>query len=223
MKQRIFLSGILLAVLSLAVFGFINKEEKKPEPVKQVDATQFESYFNDLFYNDQGVSDFAYDVGNRFIHSVSKEALINAKTVTDIIVPNDEETIISYHNIYINTHHESSSPYDAKRGENERLTVAQIGLLQTLGYGDNFYINGIMKRAESKSGKLYDDQLVYYLTVVPHRTASYVQGKAALISYLKENSKEVITIARKDQLKSGKISFTITEDGTIGQAELSTV
>ena len=221
MKQRILLSCAFLAVISLAAFGFINKEEKKPDPVKHCNNIQFESYFNDLFHTDEGVFEFAYDIGPRFMSNITKEKLDKAQSVADIMPSKDEKIIVSYYNVAVNIYHEDRNLHMTEKGENGTLTTAQKQRLQALEYGNNFYLTGNSERKYSKSGKIFADTLVHYFTVVPHKHASYASGKEDLITYLKEQSKEAIFIARKSQIQPGKISFKITKEGTLEQAKLT--
>ena len=221
MKQRILLSCALLGVLSLAAFGFINKEEEKQCEDKQIDASFQESFVYDLFLNKKNDAAFVYKIDNRFFASIDKEKLDKAQSILDIFTPRHERSTISYYNITISTYHENYEMQLKQRGENEVLTDGQIQLLQSLDYGESFYITGNTKRKGEACNVTFEDTMVLYLTVVPSKAALYTAGDDDLITYLKKGSKEAIAIAHKDQLQPGKISFKISKDGTLGEVKLT--
>ena len=221
MKQRILLSCALLGVLSLAAFGFINKEEKKVGEDKQTDALQEGSFVYDFLLKKQNTTNFVYEINNRFFASIAKDDLANAQSILDIFTPRHKQSTISYYNITISTYHENREMQLKQKGESEVLTNDQIQLLQSLDYGESFYITGNIKRKGEACDVIFEDTVVLYLTVVPHQAALYASGNDALLSYLKENSRETVAIAHKDQLQPGKISFKISKDGMLGEVKLT--
>lgn len=165
--------------------------------------------------------EFAYDIGTRFLATITKEDLQNAQVISDIMPIRNIETIQSYANIELNTFEEDREREIKKKGLNEFLNAEQKRLLQSMDYTSDFYITGNVNRKLGSKDRLFVDSLVLYLTVVPHSPAKYTLGKDALISYLKDNSQQVIRIANRDQLKPGKISFVVSRHGTVRDINLS--
>ncbi len=225
MKQPISIFYAGFAILSLTVFGYMKWKDAQPT----IDANPI---LQEVSCNPIGIPDylssstpvdldFVYSIDSRFVNTITKEDLDKAQSVIDIIPTNDGKIIESYHNIQLSTFYENDKKQIKKKSQDDVLNKAQIQLLRSMNCTSSFYITGNIKKVYKEGERLVDDTLVYYMTVVPDQPTVYKKGKGALITYLKENSKEAIAIAQKDHLKPRKVSFIVTKDGTIGHVTLT--
>ena len=155
--------------------------------------------------------------------TVSKDRLHNAASVLDFVPEQAEWDKVSFLRMAVNL-------LDAEgerraTGKNELLNERQIELLQTTDYASNFYLNARGKRKGEGPDGLKDHpddewDFNYYFTVVPEKEAEYIGGRDALIQYLKENSRAAISAVSKDNLRSGRINFTVTKEGTLSNIQL---
>ena len=220
MKKRIFIFCTVLSISCLTLFAF-----KKASPVvtvqKKATCNQplvFDNDFvNHIFI--QAGPDLIYKVESRFRTTVTKENLIKAKSIRDILPKEATQSIESFNNVKVAVLHDGKESIE--KGKSEGLNSAQIKLLQSTDYSTNIYIAADHKRKNDISGELEDDHLVYYMTIVPEKEAEYTNGHGALIEYLKENSKEKSVIIKQDQLKPGRVNFTVTKEGIIANVKLS--
>ena len=60
----------------------------------------------------------------------------------------------------------------------------------------------------------------YYMTVIPEQQATYKAGNKTFIDFLKTNCQPTIAKVQRGNLKSGKISFTVTKTGTISNINI---
>lgn len=210
MKQRILIFCAVVTTLSLSAFGYVNWKDANPNMNEIIsDTTNKASDF-----------DFVYSMQNRFQKTITKEKIDQALSITDIIPVNENNQIESYFNILLTAFAESRKDWIQVRGTDEHLDDAQLLMIQTFGYGSSFSITGNIKKLDETSGQLVNDTIIHYMTVVPDNPTTYKDGTESLINYLKENSADVIAIAKKDQVQPGKISFLVTEDGSIDQVSL---
>lgn len=219
MNQRILIFCAAFFAISLTSFGFI--KWKDASPVAKADSGSSGLIFDHRFLSTGTDFEFAYSVDPRFLNTVTREELEKAQSITDIISTRDDAYIESYYNIQLSTFFEDRANEVNVQGENEVLTDAQIQLLRSMDYTSSFYITGNVKKRDAATGQLVVDTLVNYMTVLPKQPAAYESGKGALIAYLKEQSSDVIAMAREGQLKPGKISFTVTKAGEIGPVQLT--
>jgi hypothetical protein len=216
MIQRNLIFIAILFSISLTVIGYMTWKD-----VALNNWTIISSAEPKIVVNPSIGFDFVYNVDSRFGSSITKEELDKAQSILDIVTTKDDESIVSYYNIEVWTFQEKIERQVKEVNKNEMLTQRQIQLLQSLQYGSSFIIVGNVDRMKGNDGKLVMDTLISYMTVLPEKPAAYIDGDEALITYLKENSKKVITIAKEDKLNPGKISFKVTEDGTVDQVELT--
>jgi len=83
----------------------------------------------------------------------------------------------------------------------------------------NFFYS-IDTRFNSVKKELGSTNLIPYLIVVPKTQAVYIQGNDALINYLRENSKDEVAFIQGQELRSGKIHFTVTKNGMLSNIEI---
>ena len=220
MKKTILIFCAALTTLCLSAFGYkhwsntvTNQEATTCSKIVVLD--------NDLFnvFNTQANADFFYAIGSRFGASITKENLHKAKSVIDIIPKEAGWSKYPIQTVKVTILHDGTET--SETGDNLALNKAQAQLLRSTDYSDNFCITASRKGKHKDAGDREYYDLAYYLTVTPEKEAEYTGGEDALIDYLKENSKGETAIVKQDQLKSGKVSFTVTKDGAIANVKLS--
>ena len=206
MKKYKFL-GITFASLGLTALGFSNWKTMN---------SIFETSRITFVYSSSIPSfDFVYKVESRFLSTITKEELQNARTIFDIMPPfADKDNIESFGNIALSTFHDDRKNERKITGDNEMLTDDQLRLIKTMDYGSNFYITGHYFRKYGNDWGQKKDSLVRYFTIIPFKPATYKKGEHALIQYLKENSKENISVAQKGMVNQ------IQLDNTSGYASI---
>jgi len=213
MKKSILIVSAVFTTISLMAFGFLKTET----PNKQETAAN-KTETNPV--KTRAVT-FFYDVDSRFMSTVTKEKLHNATSLLDFLPKaqtNQVEIYQSVQVIILDDYH----PTDLRAtGKDEMLTAAQLELLQTVDYSANILIRADFQEKNKVTGVLSHNYFTPHITIVPEKEASYIFGKAALINYLKVNSKEKIAHVEPGNLKGGKLYFTVTKDGNIANVELA--
>jgi len=220
MKKSIFIFCAVLATLGLTAFGVLNWNDSKTDQVATAVST-------DVAINTQVMgpvkervfNDFIYDVGPRF-GPIKKGDLDKARTFADFISEEHAKQIVSYKSlsvIYIINDKQSDL---RETGYSDKLTAAQLELLQSADYSTNFLIRADYQQKNTETGALEDSYSTPHLTIVPEKQAVYANGKDTLMEYLKENSKEVRANVQADELQPAKLFFTVTKNGTIENIKL---
>lgn len=219
MKKSILISSAILITFSLTAFGFMNLGAAKIEQKKT--SCSKTAIVNPDFVNtsySQIAPEFVYNVDTRFITTISKEKLDQAKSIIDILPTEETKTKEDYKNVRIAVLDKNKGKSIV--GENEFLTLKQLKLLESTTYASNICIKSLCKNKNEVTGEMENYELVYYITIVPTQMAEFRDGNDALINYLKENSKDEIAIVTKDKLKFGQLNFTVTAKGTIAKVKL---
>lgn len=165
--------------------------------------------------------DFVYKIEPRFLSTITKESLSNAEYITDIVEVRNQESIESFYNISITSFHDDNQLRFEEKSHNHVLSSGQKKLFSSMDCTSSFYITGNSKRTDPNKGTDILDTIVNYITVVPNKQASYQAGHHELIQYLKAYSLSDISIAKKDNIKPGKISFVVTKNGNINSVQLT--
>ena len=202
MKRPQFSLFFVLCVISLTAFGFVIQKDSENlcEPV-------------DLR--------IAYDVNSRFYHTITKESLLEAETIHDILPTTKLLPMDSYYNVTVQVYSESCQKGTPRMAHSGELSDTQKELLRSLNYGSNFYISARERSLEASIGCQSSDSLIYYISVIPHKQANYSEGKDELISYLDKNSHNVLVDLQQGQLQPGKLHFVVTADGEVENVRLS--
>ena len=210
MKKSIVILSLIIATLSLTAFVVINQptsESEKPGELRTSEDNQIERKEAVPY---KGVVDFHYEVGSRFIATITKEDLHRATTVGEILPLGVDWSHYPAQKLKVRVLKYTSE--SSEFGTNLHLNSAQLALLKSTEYSDNFQL------LASNPG---EHDLNYMFTVVPEKEATYKPGSAALIDYLKKNSEEAIVGVVKDKLKPGKILFTVNTAGAISNVLLT--
>lgn len=164
--------------------------------------------------------DFVFDLGTRFT-GIKKEDLLSARSFADFIGDAHISRIMSYSSLSV-TILEDGEPNDIKEtGESGDFTPAQLKLLRTLDYSTNLMIRADYMEKRDETGLIEKDSWTPYLTVVPETQAAYSEGKEKLINYFIENSDVNSIEIVREKLKSARLYFTVTKNGTIENVNLS--
>ncbi|MFT5238088.1 MAG: hypothetical protein ACI840_001042 [Ulvibacter sp.] len=220
-KNILILSGVLVT-FSLLAYGVIDSKDSvtDQEIASNIVLNRVDKEIKENF-NVKAYPDFAYDVGSRFMSRVTKEDLHKAKSILDILPKEQTDPVFRYKTVSVIILDDYRQTDKREIGYSEVLTEAQIKLLQSTDYSTNFLIRAEFQEMNNDVNNLVNNYFTPHMTVVPENEAVYVNGKDALIDYLKENSKEKTTIVNERKLKSGRIFFTVTKKGDISNVNLT--
>ncbi|MCW5517483.1 energy transducer TonB [Muriicola sp. Z0-33] len=221
MKKRILVFSTVLAALGLTAFGFINTtntvtvaevitNKKAIAPGAAVEGPVVE----------KDRPDFRYDINTRYLMTVSKKKLQQAKSIKDILPYDWTDFVVSYKKVSVNIIENNERTEIRATGTSEVLTQDQLQLLQSADYSTNILIRADYMEKHEESGELTSNYFTPHMTVVPTQQAVYLDGKDALIKYLKENSREFTSNVEKGKLQPGRLNFTVSKNGTISAVEL---
>ncbi|MBL4708740.1 MAG: energy transducer TonB [Flavobacteriales bacterium] len=219
MKKSTIIISIALTIVSLTAFGFISLKQVEKTPIKPLNNTKVflkNDFIKSIVKKD--IPDFVYNIDHRFIATVTKEKLHQAKSIIDILPKEATQSLTNYKLVSISILNGDEEINEL--GFNEKLNTAQIELLQSADYSTNFYIKANCKTKIDNSTTFRNHHLVYYLTTIPEKEAQFKEGKSTLINYLKKNSKKEVSGTKADRLKAGKVSFIVTKDGTVSNVQL---
>lgn len=224
MKKIILIVCSVLAFFSLTAFGYMNwsnniidhKVLSHPDSYQNKTNNPEHSFAN--LINKYAKPDFFYDIDSRFLKTITKSELQNAKSIHDIFSSDETKGIESFRDVNI-----SILPRDAEKfakGDGNQLNSTQLELLQSTEYSNDICIEAFCKRQNSETWITEEYCFVYYITIVPEKEAEFKDGQQALIKYLKENSKEEAASVNRDRLEPGKVRFVVTKNGKIGPVAL---
>ena len=200
-------------------FGYVNWSDNTTDhKVQSLNNTPNpDNYFVNLL-NYQAEPGFFYDVDSRFMKTITKSDLHNAKSIQDLFSENEINGIESFRDVNIVVLPRDKNKFE--KGDDNTLNSAQLAFLQSVDYSTDICIEAFCKRMMSETWKIEEQCFVYYITIVPEKEAEFKDGQNALIDYLKKNSTETVASVNKDQLKPGKVRFIVTKDGEIGHVAL---
>lgn len=219
MKRNVLFTGIVLAAFSLMAFSYVSWNNDVTDS-QEVSYDRSELTKMDLanLFSKRTVVNFVYDVDSRFLATITKEDLHNAKSIIDIVPKKATKSLQSYQKVRVSILTDGKDKMEV--GVGETLNPAQLELIQSIDYSTNFYIEADCLNKTAQLGALVNYDLVYYMTVIPETEAEYRDGHDALIDYLKENSKSEAVSVDMRQLQPGKVNFIVTKDGGIGAVTL---
>lgn len=205
MKKKILVLCLAFTALGITAFAYVNRNVS----------------VRDKNENTKPELDLVYKIDSRFIWTITKEDLENARSIVDILPENATQSVGSYQTSKVAILDEEAEPSEHETGSSEVLNPAQIKLLQTTDYSTQFYIHAdFTYRSMDPKGR-GGDYLIYYISVIPEKEAEYSLGQDALIEYLRKNSKEKTAVIKQEKLKPGRVFFTVTKNGTVSDVRLN--
>lgn len=163
--------------------------------------------------------DVRYEVRKAYSRPVTEEALMSAKSWSDISPGYPSSWITEYVSTEV-TGSSNGKVINAK-GNNETLSDEQLMLLQTADTGTDLIVDINYKYTNPITGNL-DPRIIHFvLTVDPCVDAQYPGGNAELSKYLDQHAINKIPEELSKTMQSVLIRFMITETGKIVNAQLS--
>lgn len=222
MKKYLIIYCAILLSLSLTAFGCMSTNDSATGQV-EASSTSIVAFDQQVIggNEDRVIPKFAYDVDSRFIATLTKEDLHKARSVEDLFSREQSESIASFYSVSVTILDDYKETYQRAAGVSDVLNSAMIKLLQSVDYSTNILVRANFRQQNAETGEWRDFYSTPHITIVPEKQAVYVPGKAALIEYLKANSRDKTVLAQKDKLESGKLYFTVSQEGTISNVKLA--
>lgn len=220
MKKNILVFCASILILGFIAFGFVHRESSESNKIYIPDNLNLASNQGPSQNMDfRFFADFIYDVGPRF-GPIKKGDLNKFTSFADFINGEDAERILTYKFVEVIIIENDKETNTRESGNSAELTSAQVNLLRTSDYSTNLKIRADVTQKNSQTGELEDSYWTPHLTIVPERQAVYVNGKASLMEFLRENSKESWVNVVEGKLQSARLYFTVTKNGTIENVTL---
>lgn len=211
MKKRLIIFCLLLVTVSLAAYTVINRDTRTYDETVNLND---DSIKNIVTVKDKEPLEFFFYVGSRF-ESIKKSDVDKATSIYDFISDEDKLEIKTLNAteliLVINDKRTNFREY----GTDENLTNDQIELLRSIYYSKHFVMKAIY---ENNNSEFHDFNPHY--TVVPEIQATYANGLDALMKYLKKNKSKDTRFIDEKKMQAVKVSFTISENGTMTNVNL---
>ncbi len=226
MKKGILIICAISVIFGLMAFSYIssnatdsNQLEVKKELASRNETVVFVNDFLEHSFPKRNLN-LVYDISPRFNHTITIDQLRSAVNVKDLIPKtatrwNDELFSVIVATLLNNERDKS------EYGKGNLLNTSQIKLLKSVQYSTNIFVSASLNDAIQEFDDSNEEQLIYYMTVVPEKQAEYKNGKNALLQYLRKESRKETAIMVKEKLQPCRISFTVTTKGTVKEVKLN--
>lgn len=201
-----------LTLLTLLIFCFTSCKNNEIEESTNDDLALVNSNIEPL--NTNKIPDLSFGVDSRGA-AIKKVDIDKATTIYDFLNEGEKQQIAHLNFTEIIIIKDGEQTDIREHGNSDQLTDAQIKLLRSAELFTQFSIKTVFKARHTETGKLEERFFNPYLTIVPEKQATYVNGKEALINYFKDNSKDNMHIIKGDNFNAVMLYFTVTKEGKI--------
>ncbi len=220
MKKHLLIFSSILFAGGLTAYGILNDNYSyTPQNESSCNVVNVPIAFTANILKPDVLTDFFYDFGPRF-SPISKEDLLKATSVSDFI---DEKETRKYDGVGSTTLIiiENDIQTDKRiSGKGERLSKEQLKMIESFEYSSNFLLRAVFRTEDSLAESKGENIYYPHMTVVPEKQAIYDGGKDGLLDYFRqENEKNIYNLDEK-KLQPAKLSFTVSKNGTVENAEL---
>ena len=160
-----------------------------------------------------------FSVHGKYTHSITKEKLSAAGSMSDIITHYPSSWIDRYNSVEISV--VGSGNTETAISSNDILTEEQRKMLGSLDFGDEIVINIGYQHKNSVTHEVENGSLHYSTTVVPDTEAQYSEGYDQLSKYIKGTVIDKISGEESGNLQQAVVRFTIDETGKVADAYIS--
>ncbi len=190
------------------------KSTDDPSSVNNSNGSNTKRFISRMFDNEPA---FHLAIESRFNATISKEKLLSATSIHNLVPKGSTDGILSFADLKISKLVNEDLRMEV--GNSGKLNASQLALLHSLDYSNNFSVESIVTRKNETSGEIEVESFVYYITVVPETEAFYEGSKADLINYFQKNSVNLTAGIKSEEFSPGKVRFTITKYGKIDKVE----
>ena len=92
--------------------------------------------------------------------------------------------------------------------------------LKTTDYKNDIRVFVNCKERNAYNEKLANYELVYFLSITPESEAEYVYWLSSLEDYIADKNYEITAGIKREDLKAGRIRFTVSPNGNLGNVYL---
>ncbi|MFT4679305.1 MAG: hypothetical protein ACI84C_001930 [Flavobacteriales bacterium] len=211
MKKNILIFIALLGTLSLTAWGYLNWAQS---------ASQYGEHIcqpgplcsSQVIIKPEPAINLRYDIDSRFT-KMTRTKLNELRSIEDIFPYDPSSPIIKYNNIRVYANYLDKDHFEV--GSTEIFNKAQLEVLSSAEYSTTVLITATCIRIKAYTEELENDSLFCYRTIVPEHEAQFTSGLDALLLYLRNNSKDKVSIIDENYVQKGKLYFTITRNGEI--------
>ena len=157
---------------------------------------------------------FIYDIKPRF-STITKSELQKATSFDDFIGQEHSDRIVKYKSVSVILLDDDQQTDIRENGNTGEFNSKQLELLRSFDHSTNILIRADYDEKFDFSEDLFAESWTPHFTIVPETQTSYSEGVEALLSEIQEQSKVLWSKINTDNLKPGRISFTISKDGTL--------
>lgn len=162
---------------------------------------------------------FNYKVQGKYVHSIKKEKLNEARSMSDIIPYYPAQWIRAYVSLEIRATCNNKTLIAIHT--NDTLSAEQKNILNTVDLGSDIAIKIKYKYDNPVINKIEDGTMYYSTTVVPEIEAEYVGGDQQMKQYLMDKTLSTISDTTTTKFNLGIVRFTVNEEGEISNAEVT--
>ncbi len=213
MKKSVIVFSLGFSVMCLTAFGFVDWRSPKDEDVIVKNNLAEKETKNDVD------TDFMYSIGPRFapIKKTEIDHATDISTFFDTDELNQMKVLNSVHLIIIENDIQTNQ---REIGFSDKLTRAQLQLLQSADYSTGFGIRAEFEMINKETGELESKWLNPHLTIVPETQAEYIDGIPALTKYFQENTVGYGKDIALKELRPAMLYFTVTKAGKLKKLNL---
>jgi len=212
MKKQIFLL-VKFALMSLFILGLTScqKSEQKSELSAMVISDNIEKPIETVVANKNELN---FRLGSQF-NTIKKWELDMVRDFADLIGQEHANRILEYKTLNVILLENGEQTKKKLLGNSGSFTAEQLDFLQSLDYSSNVLVWAEYLGKNKETGKIEETHWTPYLSVVPEYQATYQAGEDALLTHLNGIDQRYVEILTGEEVKPGKISFTITNEGTL--------
>lgn len=213
-KMTIFIASVFLSITAFVLTEKQSTDNNQCQKIETVKTLNLEE--NKIT---SSTRNFYYGVDSRFMHQVTRKQLHEANSIEDIYPDNTVDDSQEFNEIKLTVMPDPEIVISEKV-DNKLLSKAQKELLKKCDYSTNLYLTSYYSTFDMATANTIHNHIVYYMTIIPEVEASYEGGEKAMLSYLRDRMQDQTSMIDMENIKPGRIKFTIDEKGIVRNVNL---
>ncbi len=213
-KMTIFIASIFLSITAFVLTDKHSTDNNQCQKIETMKAVNLEED-----KTSSTARNFYYGVDSRFIHQVTRKQLHESNTIEDIYPENTVNDSQEFNEIKLTVMLDPEIVISEKV-DNKLLSKAQKELLKKCDYSTNLYLTSYYSTFDMATANTINNHIVYYMTIIPEVEALYEGGEKAMLFYLRDRMENQTSMVDMENIKPGRIKFTIDEKGIVRNVNL---